>query len=326
MVKFNESSIMVGYIKELLYSFNLPRVDVAEFKKKIAEGKLAYLFGDYIPNVTTNLKLENTIYDSYTHEYLGDYLRFIRDFRGMNLMPLYNCFSNKSYTAGNYVYFRVPIKKNATYTIRGPALNYEYILTSKSSFEEIALQSFSAAVQKIRGRQFTQTVAQNTDGSQYLIIRSLLNTSTNFVILEGDYSKTKDSWAGVQFNFEAIDGVSVDKHISNISLLSDYNQNNEVRPFAPKLLEYLIDNAITPVDEISRNIANAKYKLNRLRFGKNAIFNIADSAFTEVERAKFIDSINRSTITGIDEDILGYVDTDVERVLNDKSGKSGKVV
>lgn len=326
MVKFNESSIMVGYIKELLHSFNLPRVDIAEFKKKISEGKLAYLFGDYIPNVTTNLKLENSIYDSYTHEYLGDYLRFMRDFRGVNLMPLYNCFSNKSYTEDNYVYFRVPIKKGTTYTLRGPALNYAYVLTSKSSFEEIAPLPSYTKVRKSRGHRFTQVVVQNPLGEKYLVIKSPLNASTNFVILEGNYSKAKDNWAGIQFNFEAVDGVSVDKYISNISLLSDYNQNNEVKPFAPKLLEYLIGNVITPIDEISRNIAEAKYKLNQLRCGKNAIFNITDSSFTDVERIKFIDAVNRSAITGVDEDILGYVDTDVERVLNDKSGKSGKVI
>lgn len=326
MIKFNESSIMVGYIKELLYSFNLPRIDVDEFKKKIAGGKLAYLFGDYIPNVTTNLKLENSIYDSYTHEYLGDYLRFIRDFKGVDLMPLYNCFSNKSYTEDNYVYFRVPIKKNATYTVRGPAFNYAYVLTSKSSFEEVVTLSSYVKVRKIRGHLFTQVVVQNRSGEKYLVIKSPLNASTNFVILEGDYSKTKDNWAGVQFNFESVDDVDPDKYISNISLLSDYNQNNEVKPFAPKLLEYLIGNVITPVDEISRNIADAKYKLNQLRHGKNAILNVADGAFTDVERIKFIDAVNRSTITGIDEDILGYVDTDVERVLNDRSGKSGRVV
>lgn len=48
-----------------------------------------------IPGLTKTLKSAGNVYDASTHEYLGDYLRFIRDYYNINLMPLYNCFNNK---------------------------------------------------------------------------------------------------------------------------------------------------------------------------------------------------------------------------------------
>lgn len=55
-----------------------------------------YTYGQKILNYTKNLKIDSNVYDFYTHEYLGDYLRFQRDYNSINLMPLYNCFSNRA--------------------------------------------------------------------------------------------------------------------------------------------------------------------------------------------------------------------------------------
>lgn len=108
-----------------------------------------YAYNLKIRNYTKSLKIQNNVYDSYTHEYLGDYLRFQRDYRNINLMPLYNCFSNtlcprlnisfdvvedvidsttnkvtkKGYTAKfdtretNYKIYMIPIKLFQKYTI-----------------------------------------------------------------------------------------------------------------------------------------------------------------------------------------------------------------
>ena len=108
---------------------------------KIPYAVIQYSYGQKILNYTKNLKLQNTVYDSYTHEYLGEYLRFHRDFANINLMPLYNCFSNRAcpnldltFTVGKnnyravfktdqsfadalYKYYMVPVKFFKNYTI-----------------------------------------------------------------------------------------------------------------------------------------------------------------------------------------------------------------
>lgn len=107
---------------------------------KIPYTQIPYSYGQKILNYTKNLQIQNTVYDSYTHEYLGDYLRFHRDFANINLMPLYNCFSNRacphldiSFKVGNnyevkfktdqsfetslYKYYMVPVKFFKNYTI-----------------------------------------------------------------------------------------------------------------------------------------------------------------------------------------------------------------
>jgi hypothetical protein len=318
MIKFNDSSIIVGYIKELLYSFNLPQIPVSKLK--------SYTFNEYIPNITTNLKLENNIYDTYTHEYLGNYLRFIRDYKKIDLMSLYNCFSNKSYTAGNYVYFRIPVQPGITYTVKSPNISFSYWFTNKKEFvDALAETDVQPVVRAKRGAGNTLfSIGGEQQTKKYLIIKTLLNSSTNFVILEGDYLKNKTYWANLQFNFDkdaARPEESLISLISDISLVSGYNENRKVSPFAEKLIEYLIGNAIIPGDLISQNIIDAKEKARkRLNVTETEVSDGTDS-YTVYDKMRFIDVVNKSRIKDITKDILGFVDTDVERALDDEGNE-----
>lgn len=162
MYHFNENNIVAGYIKELLHNFELPVCPVyvsgrtkiypstnyiynrsiiltnalpngsTSNSYSVLEGNYKpvqpYFYGQAIPNLTKRLKLNSILYDTYTHEYLGDYLRFYRDFVGIDLMPLYNCFSNRKVTTLDYgkrfdasdvryKIYSVPVKFGASYLI-----------------------------------------------------------------------------------------------------------------------------------------------------------------------------------------------------------------
>lgn len=90
-----------GYIID---NNNLYRVD----KNKETQDGFATLVDSYIENnkylnLTTILDINSKYYDDYTHKYLGEYLRFVRDYYGINLMSMYNC--NYYHTINNNLTF-----------------------------------------------------------------------------------------------------------------------------------------------------------------------------------------------------------------------------
>ena len=90
-----------------------------------------YHFGERNDKLCTNFISNSEGYDSLTHERLGKYLRNLRDMYELNLMPLYNCFSNQILQAHhiskngvdrtsaeyNTKIYKVPIRFNTDYTI-----------------------------------------------------------------------------------------------------------------------------------------------------------------------------------------------------------------
>lgn len=165
MIKLNDDSIYVGQIKQILHSFNLPMFSIYQEGNKYAlgehylkdgtiyghvniydeNGKFVkedlekiikfYTFGESIENLTTKFPISSNLYDSKTHIYLGNYLRFLRDYMGLDLMSLYNCCGydsprdlNAFYNLGDrkiifssydqeYTIIMIPVKWGQKYTI-----------------------------------------------------------------------------------------------------------------------------------------------------------------------------------------------------------------
>lgn len=84
----------VSYLKdsEVFDFFYDQKTGKTAWKK---QNNLFYARDAHIPGLTRRLKSPGTSYDTTTHEYLGDFLRFVRDYYDINLMSLYNCFSNR---------------------------------------------------------------------------------------------------------------------------------------------------------------------------------------------------------------------------------------
>lgn len=190
-----------------------------------------YEDGLYIPNYTKTLKITNNIYDTYTHEYLGDYLRFQRDYNQLDLMPLYNCFSNNicsnlyikddrfvfDTTDSKYRIYMVPVKLFKNYTIAlDCATDVEMCcgIYGKYKNEKSALAILpKLTYKKYHGLNFSSPilyteldkisefavssdslveVAQN-EFDLKLFIKLPANSKTSITILEGDYRNWNDA-------------------------------------------------------------------------------------------------------------------------------------
>lgn len=127
--RFNTDTVVTRFIKSLLANTNIPLVkvwnpgdycieglyyiskehilkcNVSGQPKSVIdttdEGERYFdLNGIYIPgekyfNITSNYVSNTGAYDARTHMYLGNYLRYYRDYYGIDLMPFYNCFGNE---------------------------------------------------------------------------------------------------------------------------------------------------------------------------------------------------------------------------------------
>lgn len=334
MYHFNENNLITGYIKELLHNFNLPTCEVFvpnqtviypdtnyiynDFLVKtrsnvsvgvyddiiinrnvstdMADYVCSYVFGSKIPNITKTLKLNSILYDTYTHEYLGNYLRFIRDTKGLDLMMLYNCFSDRlvtnliynDFNADNLKYkiYAVPIKFDKKYLIG----------IDTDSPLELACGLFDGNVQVTS----VNTGNDDTENSLYKLSHKIFNaTSLNdpieyFVssvdlndnVLLKKYERCLTLFIKIptqnkstisiievsdfmgQFK-QHVDGSLPELALPMGSNFSEYPtklslfkiNDNISYPFAVRLLEFLFGQTIDPTEQIGENIERIQEQL-----------------------------------------------------------------
>lgn len=394
---FDDSTLVVGHIKELLHNFNLPMIPVYtdttvlyENRSYIKEDEIVkwdgskfiklaeYIYNKPMINVTKKLEMRSSVYDNYTHEYLGDYLRFIRDYHHIDLMSMYNCFGkkrpsriyynqrlNNKYLLEidtdniNYNYYVVPIKFNKEYTIAVDSnIKWELlsIIYSNIFVEGTPESLIEESYRVISGSKFTQPFKYSTkfscakdcwskEKNLALLFKIPSEVKSSIVVLEGDYTSCTNIVDGTQVNNTIYDDAANDEKViydSKSSLLKVNLENSY--PFADRLVEYLLENAITPLDMFQKNIGRVQEqvygKLNSSIKGYYGIWDnqlqnsihklLLDQDKTKGNSAKYGNTIlkyNADDTSEIEEvrtakrfidiydDLLDYVDKDVETLL-----------
>ncbi len=92
--------------------------------------------GNKILGLTKTLKNPTTLYNYQTHEYLGDYLRFLRDYENINLMSMYNCFSNR---LCNNVKFKLAVNDTQELAVNAYDTNYKIYMLPVKLFENYTI-------------------------------------------------------------------------------------------------------------------------------------------------------------------------------------------
>ena len=369
----------ISYIKEGAVQQYFKNNDNSYAWKVIAD---PYLYNIFVPNETKNYVIKNNIYDYYTHEYLGEYLRFIRDFHNIDLMPLYNCFSDhicnnieltwdvgtdfkKSITfSGNdpeYKIYMLPVKLFQKYTIAIDCQQeyelccgiYGKYLDTREIFKSIPEKTYKKVIgqfsrpilydlaellpnklpskditgtpeeQEKKKGQWEETIAwlAKNEGDLKLFIKLPASNNSSIAILEGDYRSWNDSYGvGINktqnktiLNFEASDECLSNSNLKLITPLQLLKFNTgKSYPFADRLVEYLLGNAITPLDEITDNIK----RVQTIAL-KNGQVNKADGIWTDKLQKILYSFMNSEELTQSNKketnhDILGYTDKDVE--------------
>ena len=299
-----------------------------------------YTIGQYIPGLTENFISTTTYYDPETHRRLGDYLRLLYATQGVQLMPLYNCFCNKfvnnvnlcngtleDVTDPRYKVTLVPIKFNRTYTIAlecsspvyiKPVIYKGNLITTTN--DEYVFDGPYSPIKKIGYSRYNypitykvqnyDTLSQQYEQCLYLAIQIPKNNRSAITVLEGDYSNYNyDKVFDAKMYRTADYSVINDTLTSALSMLQ--SNPSEHYTYSDKLISYLLQNTIDDRESIGENIKRVQWGIGW--------YPRYCGYWDEELRAKLYNKYMnlRKTRDELNyNDILGYVDIDIENSLN----------
>lgn len=325
------------------------------FGKRLAQYDIVELYkeGSTMPGITEDFMSTSGSYDPSTHRKLGDYLRLLKSMYDLDLMSLYNCYCNlyvnnidlsqnrlKDGTNPKYKVTIVPIKFNKTYTI---ALNTDSPVYIKpvlydgklirNSGGDFVYNNKCTEIKKMGHISFNQPVnlsvyntdseAQSLEKHLYLAIQMPITASTPIVVLEGEFKNYNSTHIYDSKMFTH----TIEPYINNLlvgkcSLLSkpQYGQKADSSPlFSDRLVEYLVGHTIDSRDLITENVERVTESFeSQVGYGGSWGTELRAKIFTTyMEMQKKKDEFCY-------EDILGYVDKDIEDALNKGALKYGR--
>ena len=218
-------------------------------------------------------------HDSDTHYHLGEYLRYLKAEKGLNLLPYYNCFNYKSTLnlkstdnvkiRNDKKYLLVPVKFNRTYTI---ALNSKAAFQIQGILYNDFLGNYYLTPSKLRCNNATfnspfifttcnpiEAVENNEietgfhERDFHLLFELDSDNETGLVVLEGDYrNSTRDV-------------ITSYPHMSTPANLSLLKVDNGISyAYSSRLVEYLLHHVICDFDQVSDNIRRVQEQLVKL--------------------------------------------------------------
>lgn len=265
-------------------------------------------------------------------------------------MSLYNCYANETLVMDNYNYCLIPIKYMTSYTLFYNKKSFNKLecrVVSNIDKIEDAFNKEDNLIEEVsRDKIYLDKVKFNSsqeffkENNLKLAIRLFKKENISFALLEGDFRKyntyvdifnvSSNSIINnnfIQLNYEKNNGYFAHEgeynaifnnniESYNFQLINNLNANkNTIYPFADRLIEYFSGNVITDLDKISKNIIDANYKADFKYFNKP---NSKNSHIDIIDRFKMLEIVRLNKKLNINkEDLLGYVDKDIEKLLDD---------